>query len=99
EDQIVALTVEEEVGFALENYRFAPPEIHRRIDYALDLVGLDGFRRRETLHLSGGEKQRVAGAGMGAVGCLVVGWSCICLLGTRGFFVVSATRCFSPPDK
>lgn len=64
EDQIVALTVEEEVGFALENYRFAPPEIHRRIDYALDLVGLDGFRRRETLHLSGGEKQRVALASM-----------------------------------
>ena len=64
EDQIVALTVEEEVGFALENYRFAPPEIHRRIDYALDLVGLDGFRRRETLHFSGGEKQRGAPASM-----------------------------------
>ncbi len=64
EDQIVTLTVEEEVGFALENYLFAPPEIHRRIDYALDLVGLDGFRRRETLRLSGGEKQRVALAAM-----------------------------------
>ncbi len=64
EDQIVTLTVEEEVGFALENYRFEPPEIHRRIDYALDLVGLGGFRRRETLHLSGGEKQRVALAAM-----------------------------------
>ncbi len=64
EDQIVTLTVEEEVGFALENYRFEPPEIHRRIDYALDLVGLDGFRRRETLNLSGGEKQRVALAAM-----------------------------------
>ncbi len=64
EDQIVTLTVEEEVGFALENYLFEPPEIHRRIDYALDLVGLEGFRRRETLHLSGGEKQRVALAAM-----------------------------------
>jgi len=64
EDQIVTLTVEEEVGFALENYLFEPPEIHRRIDYALDLVGLDGFRQRETLHLSGGEKQRVALAAM-----------------------------------
>ena len=64
EDQIVTLTVEEEVGFALENYRFEPAEIHRRIDYALDLVGLDGFRQRETLRLSGGEKQRVALAAM-----------------------------------
>ncbi len=64
EDQIVTLTVEEEVGFALENYLFEPPEIHRRIDYALDLVGLPEFRRRETLHLSGGEKQRVALAAM-----------------------------------
>ncbi len=64
EDQIVTLTVEEEVGFALENYLFEPPEIHRRIDRALDLVGLSGFRTRETIALSGGEKQRVALAAM-----------------------------------
>jgi energy-coupling factor transport system ATP-binding protein len=64
EDQIVTLTVEEEVGFALENYLYEPAEIHRRIDRALDLVGLGGFRTRETLHLSGGEKQRVALAAM-----------------------------------
>ena len=64
EDQIVTLTVEEEVGFALENYLYEPPEIHRRIDKALDLVGLDGFRERSMLHLSGGEKQRVALAAM-----------------------------------
>ena len=64
EDQIVTLTVEEEVGFALENYLFRPAEIHRRIDAALDLVGLQGFRRRGMLELSGGEKQRVALAAM-----------------------------------
>ena len=64
EDQIVTLTVEEEVGFALENYLFQPTEIHRRIDAALDLVGLQGFRRRAMLELSGGEKQRVALAAM-----------------------------------
>ena len=64
EDQIVTLTVEEEVGFALENYLIAPAEIHRRIDDALDLVGLPGFRRRGMLELSGGEKQRVALAAM-----------------------------------
>lgn len=64
EDQIVTLTVEEEVGFALENYLFPPNEIHERIDRALDLVGLMGFRERSTMQLSGGEKQRVALAAM-----------------------------------
>ena len=64
EDQIVTLTVEEEVGFALENYLVEPAEIHRRIDEALDLAGLVGFRRRGMLELSGGEKQRVALAAM-----------------------------------
>ena len=64
EDQIVTLTVEEEVGFALENYLVEPEEIHRRIDEALELVGLAGFRRRGMLELSGGEKQRVALAAM-----------------------------------
>ena len=64
EDQIVTLTVEDEVGFALENYQYEPTEIRRRIDLALDMVGLDGFQGRETLHLSGGEKQRVGLAAM-----------------------------------
>ena len=64
EDQIVTLTVEEEVGFALENYLVEPAQIHRRIDDALDLAGLASFRRRSMLELSGGEKQRVALAAM-----------------------------------
>ncbi len=64
EDQIVTLTVEEEVGFALENYLVDPAQIHRRVDDALELVGLAGFRRRGMLDLSGGEKQRVALAAM-----------------------------------
>ena len=64
EDQIVTLTVEEEVGFALENYLVEPQDIHRGIDEALELVGLAGFRRRSMLELSGGEKQRVALAAM-----------------------------------
>lgn len=64
EDQIVTLTVEEEVAFALENYLVPRGEIHLRIDRALDLVGLTGFRERSTLKLSGGEKQRVALAAM-----------------------------------
>ncbi|HSL26322.1 MAG TPA: energy-coupling factor transporter ATPase [Acidimicrobiia bacterium] len=64
QDQIVTLSVEEEVAFALENYLMVPADIHPRIDRALDLVGLQGFRERSTLKLSGGEKQRVALAAM-----------------------------------
>jgi energy-coupling factor transport system ATP-binding protein len=64
EDQIVTLTVEEEIAFALENYLVPVAEIGPRIDRALSLVGLEGFRDRSTLKLSGGEKQRVALAAM-----------------------------------
>jgi len=64
EDQIVTLTVEEEIGFALENYLVPTEEIWPLIDHALDLVGLRGFRDRSTLKLSGGEKQRLALAAM-----------------------------------
>lgn len=64
EDQIVTLTVEEELGFALENYLVPVTEIPARIDRALELVGLEGFRARSTTKLSGGEKQRVALASM-----------------------------------
>ncbi|HSK97678.1 MAG TPA: ATP-binding cassette domain-containing protein, partial [Euzebyales bacterium] len=64
EDQIVTLTVEEEVGFALENYMVERSEISGRIDAALDLVGIADFRERSTMRLSGGEKQRVALAAM-----------------------------------
>jgi energy-coupling factor transport system ATP-binding protein len=60
EDQIVTLTVEEEIAFALENYLVPAQEISPKIDRALELVGLEGFRHRSTLKLSGGEKQRVA---------------------------------------
>lgn len=64
EEQIVTLTVEEEIAFALENYLVPASEIGGRIDAALDLVGLAGFRERSTMKLSGGEKQRVALAAM-----------------------------------
>ncbi|MQA84038.1 MAG: ATP-binding cassette domain-containing protein [Streptosporangiales bacterium] len=64
EEQIVTLTVEEEIAFALENYLVPRGEIGEHIDAALDLVGLNGFRRRPTHQLSGGEKQRAALAAM-----------------------------------
>jgi energy-coupling factor transporter ATP-binding protein EcfA2 len=64
EDQIVTLTVEEEIAFALENYRVPREDMPARIDWGLSLVGLQSFKERSTLKLSGGEKQRVALAAM-----------------------------------
>jgi energy-coupling factor transporter ATP-binding protein EcfA2 len=63
-DQLVALTVEDEIAFALENYQVPREQIETRIDEALEVVGLTGFRPRSVTELSGGEKQRVAIAAM-----------------------------------
>jgi len=59
--QLVALTVEDELAFALENRGLLPTDIDRRIDAALARppgAGLD--RRARTLTLSGGWRQRLA---------------------------------------
>lgn len=67
EDQIVALTVEEEVAFGLENLGLARQEMEARVDEALELTDLSRYRERPTGELSGGEKQRLALAGLLAV--------------------------------
>lgn len=59
--QLVALTVEDEIAFALEHRNFAPSEIDARI--AAALAGPPGIglgRRDRTLTLSGGWRQRLA---------------------------------------
>jgi energy-coupling factor transport system ATP-binding protein len=74
DDQLVAAVVEEDVAFGCENLGLPPPEIRRRVDRALRLVGLDHLRRRPPHLLSGGQKQRVAIAGVLAMQprCLVL---------------------------
>ncbi|MBM6592841.1 ATP-binding cassette domain-containing protein [Microvirga pudoricolor] len=58
---LVALSVEDEIAFALENRGLAPEEIDRRIDAALTLPPARGLGRRDrTLSLSGGWRQRLA---------------------------------------
>jgi energy-coupling factor transport system ATP-binding protein len=60
DNQLCALTAEDEIAFALENRGLPPPEIDRRIDRALAAVALPlAFRDRRTQTLSGGEKQKV----------------------------------------
>lgn len=59
--QIVALTVEDEIAFALENRGVAAEEIDRRIERVLAAPPAIGLSRRDrTLELSGGWRQRLA---------------------------------------
>lgn len=64
DNQLVATTVEEDVAFGPENIGIPTPEIHRRVDEALKVVGMSEFRLHSPHQLSGGQKQRVAIAGM-----------------------------------
>ena len=64
DNQIVASIVEEDVAFAPENLGVEPAEIRRRVDDALEAVGMSEYARHAPHLLSGGQKQRVAIAGV-----------------------------------
>lgn len=72
--QFVATVVEEEVAFGPENLGLPEEELRRRVDWALEAVGLSALRHRSPQHLSGGQKQRLALAGALAMQprCLVL---------------------------
>lgn len=60
DNQLVAATVEDEAAFAPENLGVPSADIRRRVDAALETVGLGGLTKRLTSSLSGGQKQRLA---------------------------------------
>lgn len=64
ERQILGTKVLHEVAFGLENLGLPRPEIHSRVDAALNYLNITDLRERETFNLSGGEKQKVALAGV-----------------------------------
>lgn len=64
DNQLVATTVEEDVAFGPENLGLPPAEIRKRVDEALEKVGMVAYKKREPHTLSGGQKQRVAVAGV-----------------------------------
>ena len=64
---LVAPFVEDDVAFGLENLGVPREEMRERVTRAIEDVGLTGYERREPHTLSGGEKQRVALAGLLAV--------------------------------
>ena len=61
---LVAPFVEDDVAFGLENLGIPRQEMRGRVQEAIRTVGLEGYERREPYTLSGGEKQRVALAGL-----------------------------------
>jgi energy-coupling factor transport system ATP-binding protein len=67
ENGLVAPFVEDDVAFGLENLGVPREEMQERVAGAIRAVGLEGYERREPDTLSGGEKQRVALAGLLAV--------------------------------
>lgn len=67
ENGLVAPFVEDDVAFGLENLGVPREEMRERVARAVRAVDLEGYERREPHTLSGGEKQRVALAGLLAV--------------------------------
>jgi NitT/TauT family transport system ATP-binding protein len=53
------LTVWDNVAFGLRRHGFDPAEIKRRVEHALELMGLAEFARHRPAELSGGMRQRV----------------------------------------
>lgn len=64
DNQIVSNVVEEDVAFAPENLGVPTEELRRRVDAALETVGMDAFATHAPHLLSGGQKQRIAIAGV-----------------------------------
>jgi energy-coupling factor transporter ATP-binding protein EcfA2 len=64
ERQIVGSYVLNEVAFGLENLGLPRDEILQRADETLKFLGISHLRDRETFSTSGGEKQKVALAGV-----------------------------------
>ena len=64
DNQIVATIVEDDVAFGPENLGIEPKEIRKRVDDALKSVNMYELRHREPHKLSGGQKERVAIAGV-----------------------------------
>jgi len=67
DNQFVGATVEDDVAFGLENQGMDYPMMVKRVNEALELVGMQNFKEREPARLSGGQKQRVAIAGVVAL--------------------------------
>ena len=64
DDQLFAPTVLEDVAFGPMNMGLSKEEVEARVKEALLRVGMEGFEKKPPHHLSGGQKKRVAIAGI-----------------------------------
>lgn len=64
DNQIIATVVEEDIAFALENLGVPRDEMLKRVDEALEVVGMSDYKYHAPHRLSGGQKQRIAIAGI-----------------------------------
>ena len=64
ERQIVASNVYNEIAFGPENLGLPRDEVIERVEQAMKRINIEYLRGRETFNLSGGEKQKVALAGL-----------------------------------
>jgi len=64
DNQIVATIVEEDCAFGLENLGIPSEEIRKRVNAALESVGMTEYASTSPSMLSGGQKQRIAVAGV-----------------------------------
>jgi len=62
--QIFSATVRDEVSFAPTNFGFSEAEVEGRVADALEATGLTGYEDLDPFHLTRGERQRVAVAGV-----------------------------------
>lgn len=64
DDQLFAPTVAEDVAFGPLNMGLDHDEVEKRVAEALKRVGMEGYEKKPPHHLSGGQKKRVAIAGI-----------------------------------
>ncbi|MDR1128280.1 MAG: energy-coupling factor ABC transporter ATP-binding protein [Treponema sp.] len=67
--QILGETVYEDIRFGPENQKLPPGEIEKRVSESLAMLGLETKKDFPPRRLSGGEKRRLAVAGILAMGC------------------------------
>ena len=72
DSQIVGETVYEDVAFGPENLRLERDQIDKRVNLSLNAVGLKDFADQRPHLLSGGEKRRLAIAGILAMEPMVI---------------------------
>lgn len=67
DNQMIASNVEDDIAFGPENLGIDRDEIRKRVDWALEKVGMSQFKNATPFKMSGGQKQRLAIAGVLAI--------------------------------